>query len=105
MSEKRFVAHNTSVGDYVESLDSKNTKEKTKRGVKLLEEFLRNEWTTSEKCTLFSQQNQTSILQSLFALLDVKTGEIMSPEAWKSCLKYWEAFEETLLTRGEYSQR
>jgi len=43
MSEKRFVAHNTSVGDYVESLDSKNTKEKTKRGVKLLEEFLRNE--------------------------------------------------------------
>ena len=43
MSEKRFVAHDTSVEDYVESLENKNTKEKTKRDVKLLEEFLRNE--------------------------------------------------------------
>ena len=43
MGEKRFVAHNSSVEDYVESLESKNTKEKTKRDVKLLEEFLRNE--------------------------------------------------------------
>ena len=43
MSEKRFVAHDTSVEDYVESLKSKNTKEKTKQEVKLLEEFLRNE--------------------------------------------------------------
>ena len=43
MSEKRFVAHDTSVEDYVESLESKNTKEKTKRDVKLLEEFLRDE--------------------------------------------------------------
>jgi len=30
MSEKRFVAHDTSVEDYVESLENKNTKEKTK---------------------------------------------------------------------------
>jgi len=43
MSEKRFVVHDTSVEDYVESLKSKNTKKKTKRDVKLLEEFLRNE--------------------------------------------------------------
>jgi len=43
MSEKRFVAHDTSVEGYVESLESKNTKEKTKRDVQLLEEFLRNE--------------------------------------------------------------
>ena len=43
MSEKRFVAHDTSVEDYVESLESKNTKEKRKRDVKLLEEFLKNE--------------------------------------------------------------
>jgi len=43
MSEKRCVAHDTSVEDYVESLESKNTKEKTKRDVKLLKEFLRNE--------------------------------------------------------------
>ena len=43
MSEKRFFTHDTSVEDYVESLKSKNTKEKIKRDVKLLEEFLRNE--------------------------------------------------------------
>jgi len=43
MSEKRFVAHDTSVEDYVESLESKTTKEKRKRDVKLLEEFWRNE--------------------------------------------------------------
>ena len=43
VSEKRFVAHDTSVKDYVESLESKNTKEKTKRDVKALEQFLTNE--------------------------------------------------------------
>ena len=43
MSEKRFVAHDNSVQDYVERLESKNTKERTKRDVKLLEKFLRNE--------------------------------------------------------------
>ena len=43
MSEKRFVAHDASVEDYLESLKSENTKEKTKRDAKLPEEFLRNE--------------------------------------------------------------
>ena len=43
MNEKRFVHHDTSVEDYVESLESKNTKEKTKRDVELLETFLINE--------------------------------------------------------------
>ncbi|CAH3191091.1 unnamed protein product [Porites evermanni] len=43
MNEKRFVDHDTSVEDYVESLENRNTKEKTKRDVKLLETFLRNE--------------------------------------------------------------
>ena len=42
MSEKRFVAHDTLVEDFVESLESKNAKEKTKPEGKLLEEFLRN---------------------------------------------------------------
>ena len=43
MNEKRFVDHDTSVKDYLESHENKNTKEKTKRDVKLLETFLRNE--------------------------------------------------------------
>ena len=42
MKEKRFVDHDTSVEDYVERLENKNAKEKTKRDVKLLEMFLRN---------------------------------------------------------------
>ena len=43
MSEKRFVDHDTSVQDHVESLESKNAEEKTKWDVKLLEEFLKSE--------------------------------------------------------------
>ena len=39
MNEKRFVDHDTSVEDYLESRANKNTKEKTKRDVKLLETF------------------------------------------------------------------
>ena len=36
MSEKRFVLHDSSVEEYVESLENKNTQGKTKRDVKLL---------------------------------------------------------------------
>ena len=43
MNQKKFVARDISVEDYMENLESKNTKEKTKRDVKLLEVFLRNE--------------------------------------------------------------
>jgi len=55
--------------------------EKTKRDVKLLEEKRKKK--ASKKCTLYRQQNQTSILRSLIALLDVKTEKILSPEALK----------------------
>ena len=43
MSEKRFVIHDSSVEEYVESLENKNTQGKTKRDVKLLNVFLRGE--------------------------------------------------------------
>ena len=43
MSEKRFVIHDSSVQEYVESLENKNTQGKTKRDVKLLNDFLRGE--------------------------------------------------------------
>ena len=43
LNDKRFVDHDTSVEDYVESFENTNTKEKTKRDVKLLETFFRNE--------------------------------------------------------------
>ena len=41
MSEKRFVGYETSVEDYVENMENRITKEKTKREVQLFEEFLR----------------------------------------------------------------
>ena len=41
MSEKRFVIHDSSVEEYVESLENKNTQGKPKRQVKLLNDFLR----------------------------------------------------------------
>ena len=43
MSEKRFVAYETSVVDYVESMESRNTNQKIKRDVQLFEDFLRKE--------------------------------------------------------------
>ena len=42
MNEKKFVDHDTLVEDYVETLEKKNTKEKTKGDAKLLKRF-RNE--------------------------------------------------------------
>ena len=39
MNEKKFVDHDTLVEDYVETLEKKNTKEKTKGDAKLLETF------------------------------------------------------------------
>ena len=41
--EDLTVAYETSVEDYVESMEGKNTKEKTKRYFKLFREFLRDE--------------------------------------------------------------
>ena len=43
MSEKRFVIHDSSVEEYVESVENKNTLWKTKRDVKRLNDFLRGE--------------------------------------------------------------
>ena len=40
MSEKRFVIHDSSVEEYVESLENKNRQRKTKRDVKLLNDVL-----------------------------------------------------------------
>ena len=65
MSEKRFVAHDTSVEDYVESIKSKNTKQKTKRDVKLLEEFLRNK--TSQNIYITYAYNFYELLNLIWA--------------------------------------
>ena len=43
MNKKRFVYHDNSVEEYVESAKNKTAKEETNRDVKLMEMFLRNE--------------------------------------------------------------
>ena len=43
MKDKRFVSHDNTVEEYVESLENKTTIEKRKRDVKWMEMFLRNE--------------------------------------------------------------
>ena len=59
MSEKRFVPYETLVEDYVESMENRNTKEKTKRDVQLFEIVLtkvKNDL-REVKCTQLRQQN------------------------------------------------
>ena len=63
--EKRFVDHDTSVEDYVESPGNKNTKEKTKRDMKLLETFLRNEKGDEREV---ARKHRARTLRTLFVL-------------------------------------
>ena len=41
MSEKRLIIHDSSVEEYVKSLEHKNTQGKNKRDAKLMNDFLR----------------------------------------------------------------
>lgn len=68
MIEKRFVEHDTSVEDYVESPENRNTKEKTKRNVKLLETFLGNEKRDEEELQNIEPAELKSTLRTLFVL-------------------------------------
>ena len=73
MNEKRFVDHDISVEDYVESLENKNTKEKTRRDVKLLEKFLRNEKSDEREVQSIEPAKVNKHLVDV--LWDVKTEE------------------------------
>lgn len=52
MSEEIFVAYETSVKDYVETMQNRNTREKTKEDVQLCEEILRKENVRREAHTI-----------------------------------------------------
>jgi len=68
MIDKRFVEHDTSVEDYVESPENGNTKEKTKRNVKLLETFLGNEKRDEGELQNIEPAELKSTLRTLFVL-------------------------------------
>ena len=57
MNEKRFVYHDTSVEEYVESLENKTMKEETNRDVKLMEMFWRNEKGDEREGKTYNPQN------------------------------------------------
>ena len=68
MIEKSFVEHDTSVEDYVESPENRNTKEKTIRNVKLLETFLGNEKRDEGELQNIEPAELKSTLRTLFVL-------------------------------------
>jgi len=86
MTEKRFVAHDTSVEDYAESLENKNTKEKTKRDVKLLEEFLRNEENDEREVHTIEPAELKKYLAEFIRSVRHKDGEDYEPSSLRCLL-------------------
>jgi len=79
VNKKRFVAHDTSLEDYVESLESKSTKEKTKRDVKLLEEFSRNEKNNEREVHTIKPAETNEYLTEFIRSVTRKGGEDYEP--------------------------
>ena len=93
MSEKRFVIHDSSVEEYVESLENKNTQGKTKRDVKLLNDFLRGEKKGRARVVSNYSRGPRQISSRIYSLCtsDVK----MEENSDKPTLfhKFWILFE------------
>lgn len=81
MIEKRFVDHDTSVEDYVRSLENKNTKEKTKRDVKLLEKILRNENSNEREVPNIDSVELNKYLADFIRSVRRKDGEDNKPSS------------------------
>ena len=85
MSEKRFVAYETSVEDYVESTENRNTKEKTKRDVQLFEEFLRKEDNDLREVHTIAPAELNKYLAEFILSVRRKDGEDYEPSSLR-CL-------------------
>ena len=81
MIEKRFVDHDTSVEDYVRSLENKYTKEKTKRDVKLLEKILRNENSNEREVPNIDSVELNKYLADFIRSVRRKDGEDNKPSS------------------------
>lgn len=81
MSEKRFVACETSVEDYVESMENKHTKAKTQRDVKLLEEFLRSENNDEREVHTIAPAELNQCLAEFIRSVRRKDGEDYEPSS------------------------
>ena len=67
MSEKPFVIHDSSVEEYIESLENKSTQGKTKRDVKLLNDFLGGEKKEERELSAINPQDLDRYLASIFS--------------------------------------
>ena len=82
MSEKRFVTHDTSVEDYVESRESKKQKRRRlKRNVKLLEEVLRNEKSDEREVQTIKPAEPNKYLAEFIRSVRHKDGEDYEPSS------------------------
>ena len=85
MSEKRFVAYETSVEDNVESTENRNTKEKAKRNVQLFKEFLRKEKNDLREVHTIAPAELNKYLAEFILSVRRKDGEDYEPSSLR-CL-------------------
>ena len=86
MSEKRFVIHDSSVEEYVESLENKNTQGKTKRDVKLLNDFLRGEKKEERELSAITPEDLDRYLAEFIRSVRRKDGGEYEPSSLRSLL-------------------
>ena len=86
MSEKRFVIHDSSVEEYVESLENKNTQGKTKRDVKLLNDFLRGEKKEERELSAVTPEDLDRYLAEFIRSVRCKDGGEYEPSSLRSLL-------------------
>ena len=85
MSEKGFVAYEISVNGYVESMENRKTKEKTKRDVQLFEEFLRKEKNDLREVHTIESAELNKYLAEFICFVRRKDGEDYEPSSLR-CL-------------------
>ena len=86
MSEKRFVIHDSSVEEYVESLENKNTQGKTKRDVKLLNDFIRGEKKEERELSAITPEDLDRYLAEFIRSVRRKYGGEYEPSSVRSLL-------------------
>ena len=86
MSEKRFIIHDSSVEEYVESLENKNTQGKTKRDVKPLNDFLRGEKKEERELSAITPEDLDRYLAEFIRSVRRKDGGEYEPSSFRGLL-------------------
>ena len=86
MKDRRFVIHDSSVEEYVESLENKNTQGKTKRDVRLLNDFLRGEKKEERELSAITPEDLDRYLTEFIRSVRRKDGGEYEPSSLRSLL-------------------